>query len=64
MVYVRVLLKATAILQNFFVQHNPPPSWLEEEGVDERFLNELNYLSLNMTCQQGENGLRCNQVLN
>jgi hypothetical protein len=37
-------MKATATLHKFFVQHNPPSSWMEEEDRDEQFLNELHHI--------------------
>jgi hypothetical protein len=55
---------ATAILHNFFVQHNPPASWIEPEDRDDRFLNELNYLTPNLNEAAGEQGVHRGQVLN
>jgi hypothetical protein len=56
---------ATAILHNFFVQHNPPASWIEpEDRDDDRFLNELNYLTPNLNKAAGERGVRRGRVLN
>jgi hypothetical protein len=57
-------VRATAILHNFFVEHNPPSNWIDPDDRDDQFLNNLNYLSGNMTRQQGELGNRRREVLN
>jgi len=44
-------VRAMAILHNFFVEHNPPSSWIDPDDRDDQFLNDLNYLSGNMTRQ-------------
>ncbi len=55
---------ATAILHNFFAQHNPPASWIEPDDRDDGFLNELNYITPHLNEVAGERGIRCEQVLN
>ncbi len=54
-----------AMLHNFFVQHNPPPSWIVEEGRDDEFLAELEeHISEDMTDEQGSRGDRRSEVMN
>jgi hypothetical protein len=56
---------ATAMLHNFFVQHNPPPSWIVEEDRDDEFLAELEeHISEDMTDEQGSRGDRRSEVMN
>jgi hypothetical protein len=57
-------VRAMAILHNFFVEHNPPSSWIDPDDRDDQFLNDLNNLSGNMTRPQGELGNCCHEVLN
>jgi hypothetical protein len=56
---------ATAMLHNFFVQHNPPPSWIVEEDRDDKFLAQLEeHISEDMMDEQGSCGDRRSEVMN
>jgi hypothetical protein len=55
---------AMVILNNFFVLHTPPESWIEPEDRDDQFLNELHYISSTLNEVAGERGVRREQVLN
>jgi hypothetical protein len=57
-------VRATAILHNFFVQHPTPTAWIEEEDRDNRFLDELDYITPEMTRVDGERGGRREQIHN
>ncbi len=57
-------VRATAILHNFFVQHPTPTAWIEEEDRDNRFLDELDYITPEMTRVDGEQGGRREQIHN
>jgi hypothetical protein len=56
---------ATAMLHNFFIQHNPPPGWIDEEDQDEEFLAQLEeYISEDMMDKQGSHGDHRSEVMN
>jgi hypothetical protein len=57
-------VRATAILRNCFSQHNPPSSWIEPEDRDDRYLDELHYISADMTVAAGEQGNRRQEIFN
>jgi hypothetical protein len=57
-------VRATAVLHNFFLQHPPPPNWIEDDDRDNRFLDELQYVQQDMNRADGERGGRRQQIHN
>jgi hypothetical protein len=56
---------ATAMLHNFFIQHNPPPSRIVEEDRDDEFLAQLEeHISEDIMDEQGSRGNQRSEVMN